>query len=413
MAAGCPAPPDETGRLDGLLRFDPHTDARYEAEHGRERAVALCQIVLFGVAIYNVDNLTNLWLTPDLFALSVVCHLLVITPVSLVLAWLIRRVGPARREGLALLGMIGAAAVPILLFWLTTAPLGSYTFHTSVLAIVFGNMLLALRFRHALAFTGLAFVGAMLALATKSGLDPNLRLGLSVQFVTGGTFALYANYRMERQRCREYLRTLAARTASEAAESERERYQSLSHTDALTGLPNRRALDERVQDWLGDERAVALMMIDIDHFKPFNDTLGHPEGDACLRRVAALFATFVPETGMWPEILAARFGGEEFTVVLRDAGAPEAARCAAALVRAVEALAIPHPGRPDGTGVVTVSIGVALKDVGAARSRPALFTAADQALYRAKSRGRNGYALAEGGDPVGTRPSTTAVAKVA
>ena len=391
MAAGCPAESDEAGRLDWLLRFDASTDARYEAEHGRERADSLCHIVVFGVIVYNVDNLTCWWLTPDLFALSLVSHLLVITPISLVLAWLIARVGPARREFLALVGMTGAPVVPLLLFWLTTAPLGAHTFHTSVLAIIYGNMLLVLRFRHALIYTALSLLAAIVVVVTKTGLDPDLRLALLIQFVTGSTFAIYANYRMERQRCGEYLRVLSARSAAEAAETARRRYQGLSHTDALTGLPNRRLLDEQVQDWLVEESALALLMIDIDHFKLFNDTLGHPEGDACLSRVASVFAGFANG----PDILAARFGGEEFTLVLRHAGALEAARFAAALVRAVEEIGIPHPGRLDGVGVVTISVGIALKAAGISRTRPRLFEEADQALYQAKRRGRNCYAIAE------------------
>ncbi len=413
MAAGCFAESDQTGRLDWLLRFDARTDARYEAEHGRERGAALRQIILIGLIFYNMYNFTGMVLMPDIAELSVVAHLLVVTPGSALLAWLIVRLRPTLREALIFYAMIGVVAAPLFLFWLTEAPLGTYTFAESTLAIIYGNLLLGLRFRYAAAFTVAVLTGAILAAAAKPGLDPDLRVALLVQYATGCAFSLYANYRMERQRCREYLRVLAARAASEAAEAARQRYRGLSHTDALTGLPNRRTLDETTEAWFADERAAALMMIDIDHFKAFNDTLGHPEGDACLRRVAALFATFVPEPGRRPDILAARFGGEEFAFALRDAGAPEAVRFAAALVRAVEALAIAHPGRPDGTGLVTISVGIALKEAGAARSRHALFAEADQALYRAKKRGRNGYALAERDGAIAAIPSVSVIARTA
>lgn len=417
MAAGIPAEFDETGRLDWLLRFDAPTDARYEADHGRERTTALRQLILVGLIFYNIYNFTAIWLMPDIFELSVVVRLLVVTPASLALAWMLSRNGSAMREMLVLGGLIGSMVMPMLLFWLTTAPLGVFTFGESILVVIYGNLLLALRFRHALVFTAFAFLFATLAVCTKDGLDPELQFALPVQYGTGCVFSLYANFRMERQRCIEYLRVLAAQSVSEAAEAARERYQGLSHTDALTGLPNRRLLDETTEAWCAGERAVALLMIDIDHFKPFNDTLGHPQGDACLCRVAALFATFVPGpetvTGNQPDILAARFGGEEFTFALRDAGAPEAVRFAAALVRAVAALDIPHPSRPDGVGIVTISVGVALKDAGAPGSRQALFAEADQALYRAKRRGRNGYALAEGNGAVAAIPSVSVIANIA
>ncbi|WP_167858767.1 GGDEF domain-containing protein [Methylobacterium nonmethylotrophicum] len=381
-----------TDRLDWLLRFDPCVEARHEAEHGPERVAGLRQLILVGLIFYNIYNFTSAALMPDILDLSVAARLLVVTPLSLGVAWLVSRVAPATREILVLGGMIGAVAAPILLFWLTTAPLGTYTYGEAVLVVVYGNLLLALRFRHALAFTAAAFLFAALAAGTKPGLDPALRMALPLQFATGCAFSLYANYRMETLRCREYLRTLAAQLASEAADAARRRYQGLSHTDALTGLPNRRRLDEVAESWFSEERPVALLMIDLDHFKLFNDTLGHPEGDACLRAVAGLFATSVAGA----EGLAARFGGEEFTVILREAGTLEAARFAAALVRAVESLGIVHPGRSDGVGVVTISVGIALKPAGAARSRDALFAEADQALYQAKHRGRNRYALAEG-----------------
>ncbi|MGX7706915.1 diguanylate cyclase [Methylobacterium sp. Gmos1] len=382
--------PGASGRLDWLLRFEPAVDARYEAEHGPERAAGLRHVILVGLIFYNMYNFTSITLMPDILEFSFVARLCVVTPVSLGLAWLATRVSPALRERLVLHGMIGALSVPLLLFWLTEAMFGTYTFGEVILVVIYGNMLLALRFRDALAFTAYACALATLAAATKAGLDPALRVALPLQFATGCAFSLYANYRMEAQRCREYLRTLSARLASEAEAAARRRYQGLSHTDALTGLPNRRSLDETAEAWFSGERAAAVMMVDIDHFKLFNDTLGHPEGDACLRRVADLFATFV----RGPDILAARFGGEEFTFLLRDAGAFEAARFAAGLVRAVEGIGIAHPGRCDGSGTVTISVGVALKPAGRARSREDLFAEADQALYQAKRRGRNRYALA-------------------
>jgi len=380
----------ESRSLDWLLRFDARTDARYEAEYGRERQAALRQIILIGLIFYNMFNFTGLILMPDIPGLSAIGHLLVVTPLSVALAWLIPQIGPNVREALLCQAMIGVVAMPLVLFWVTTAPLGAYTFAESILTILYGNLLLALRFRHALVFTVVVFWGAMLAVATKTGLDPDLHIALPLQYGTGCAFSLYANYRMERQRCTAYLQTLAARSASEAAEAARRRYQGLSHTDALTGLPNRRLLDERAETWFAGPEAAALMMIDLDHFKLFNDSLGHPEGDACLVRVATVFAGFA--TG--PDILAARFGGEEFAFVVRNVGAVEAVRLAGVLIRAVEELGIPHPGRSDGVASVTISVGLTLKPPGLTRNGSAMFREADRALYEAKRRGRNRYALA-------------------
>ncbi|WP_407526104.1 GGDEF domain-containing protein [Methylobacterium oryzisoli] len=376
-------------RLDWLLRFDPRVAERHEAEHGRDRVAALRQTILIGLILYNAYNLTSIILMPDILAWSVAARLLVVSPIALLVAWLVGRVGPAWRETIALIGIIDAFLIPVLLFWLTDAPLGAYTFGEFTLTLFYGNMLLALRFPQAVVFTAVAFASAALAAATKAGLDPGLRGAFVLQIATGCLFSLYANHRMERRRCRDYLTALAARLDSEAAEAARRRYQDLSRTDALTGLPNRRSLDSTLGRWFADDRSAALMMIDIDHFKLFNDTLGHPAGDDCLCRVSALFAGFAPG----PDTLFARFGGEEFIFAVRDADAPEAARLAAGLVQAVEALGLPHPSRSDGVGVVTISVGIALKPAGSGSPREAIFAAADRALYQAKCRGRNRYAF--------------------
>ena len=134
------------------------------------------------------------------------------------------------------------------------------------------------------------------------------------------------------------------------------------------------------------------MMIDIDHFKAYNDSLGHPAGDDCLQLVADAFAQIASET---EGAFCARFGGEEFTFGLRDAEDAEVARLARKVRQSVEDLCIPHPDRPDDTHVVTVSIGVAQSEAGAKCSLKDLLTAADQSLYLAKAQGRNRVAIAD------------------
>ncbi|NEU13152.1 GGDEF domain-containing protein [Methylobacterium sp. BTF04] len=128
-------------------------------------------------------------------------------------------------------------------------------------------------------------------------------------------------------------------------------------------------------------------MIDVDHFKLFNDALGHPAGDDCLRAIAAALSGATRGT----DHFVARFGGEEFTLVARNLDGLGGARLANTLVTAVEALGIPHPSRPDGSGVITISVGIAL----GAGKRETLFRAADAALYAAKRRGRNRYMFAD------------------
>ncbi|MBL7488755.1 diguanylate cyclase [Frankia sp. AgB1.9] len=170
--------------------------------------------------------------------------------------------------------------------------------------------------------------------------------------------------------------------------------EQFSITDPLTGLANRRRLEDVLAaEWhrAGQHRAtLALAMIDIDHFKLYNDHFGHVAGDRCLRQVATCLADNVGEA-----LLAARYGGEEFTVVMPDTDLADATRLAQRLCRAVEDLAEPHPLTTE--HVVTVSIGVtavrpaadAAAEAAGASGLAAFVKSADVALYRAKHSGRN------------------------
>jgi diguanylate cyclase (GGDEF)-like protein len=171
-----------------------------------------------------------------------------------------------------------------------------------------------------------------------------------------------------------------------AATAERLRNESL--TDALTGLANRRCFDVRFGEIMRDcgrlSRPVALLMIDIDNFKAYNDMFGHLGGDECLRAVAAALQNGVGRA----RDLVARTGGEEMAVVLSDVDIRGAVIVADRLRAAVQALAIAQ-GPTAVHRLVTISIGVSSASDPASTSNDALVAAADAALYRAKSQGRN------------------------
>jgi len=168
----------------------------------------------------------------------------------------------------------------------------------------------------------------------------------------------------------------------------RDMLADLSARDGLTGLANRRRLDEFLdQEWLRARRSqspLSLCLMDIDFFKRFNDRYGHAAGDDCLRRVALALAS----VSRRPADLVARYGGEEFVCVLPDTDAAGAALLADKFRDAVIALAIPHA---DSTVAefLTISGGIATA-IPTDESSPAqLLEAADQTLYQAKKAGRN------------------------
>ena len=178
-------------------------------------------------------------------------------------------------------------------------------------------------------------------------------------------------------------------------------------TDGLTGLANRAHFDRTLQvEWLRAMRnglPLGLLMVDIDHFKAYNDHYGHIAGDACLRRVADLVRNVVHR----PSDLVARYGGEEFVVLLPETGLSGACRVAYSLIQALNAAGVDHAASPVAQRV-TVSVGASAADLVAAGQEPwpvdsafmhqpspplqrgaALVDSADQALYAAKHHERN------------------------
>ncbi|HVS30344.1 MAG TPA: diguanylate cyclase [Thermoanaerobaculia bacterium] len=168
-----------------------------------------------------------------------------------------------------------------------------------------------------------------------------------------------------------------------------DKLNEVSALDSLTGIHSRRHFDHMLGiEWRRAARArrpLALVIGDIDSFKAYNDRLGHPAGDECLRRVAAAIGETVQRAG---EVVA-RYGGEEFAVLLPDTDAESATRVGETIRARVATLAIPHPSSPTG-GELTISVGVAaaMPD-GDEHNAPTLIHSADRALYAAKRAGRN------------------------
>jgi diguanylate cyclase (GGDEF)-like protein len=209
--------------------------------------------------------------------------------------------------------------------------------------------------------------------------------------VVGPLFYSRRVRRLSRQKS-ELESLVLSRTAELAAANER--LGHLSREDALTGLANRRRLDEALDDeWRRAARLelpLALLLLDVDHFKNYNDRLGHPAGDTCLAAIARAVAAANTRAG---EVVA-RYGGEEFAVLIPGAAVDTALASAENVRKRVLELGLPHP-ESDASSVVTVSVGAACVRPGRDPGGPAeLVEAADRALYAAKTAGRNCVRLA-------------------
>ena len=174
-------------------------------------------------------------------------------------------------------------------------------------------------------------------------------------------------------------------------ETQVETLQQLSLTDAMTGLTNRRGFDERLALELSNkcrgERKLALLMLDVDHFKLYNDHYGHPAGDAALQLVAQVLQAALRRAGD----LAARIGGEEFALLLPETDADGVQEVVKRLREQLQQLALPHAASPVAP-VLTLSMGIAFADD---ETPAALMARVDRALYQAKQDGRDRAVLAE------------------
>ncbi len=202
--------------------------------------------------------------------------------------------------------------------------------------------------------------------------------------VLGMCLAYAADYRSRIN----FLQACALEHAHQDTERKNKLLQQLSCVDALTGLSNRRHLDDVLrEEWnraMRQQQPLALLMIDIDYFKLYNDTLGHLAGDACLRQVADLIAQLARRSGD----LAARYGGEEFVLLYPSTNSSQAVQLARELLAHMDQAAIPHPDSPLG-GYMSLSIGIAVITPPFGVPLEIILDQADHALYEAKMNGRN------------------------
>jgi diguanylate cyclase (GGDEF)-like protein len=245
---------------------------------------------------------------------------------------------------------------------------------TVVLVSIYIFFMLGMTFYAALGSSLLVFVSYFISAAA-------VGLPASVQVIDGGVL-IFANvigamvcYTLERATRTNYLEErLLIETASR---------------DGLTGIHNRRVFDEHLDRiWpqaTRDQAALGLLLIDIDHFKAYNDYYGHQAGDECLRQVAWCLSRCARR----PLDITARYGGEEFAIVLYEADRSHVEEASRRIQAEIESLAIAHPASPASTKRLTVSIGAACIVPKPGRTHFGFIQLADEALYDAKERGRN------------------------
>ena len=364
------------------LKFPRRLEAAFEAEVGADRCRQLAIGALFGVVLYNLFLISD-WLTaPDTFHTALWVRLGVVTPIALLLiATLYLNPPVGVRELLVAAGAVVLGAGSNLYLMLAAhGPHHDAQHQIIILILLFITMVQRIRFWYAVAASLGCFAmhAAGLALLPQYPLD--LQVSANAVFGCAVVLAIFASYVLEREMRMNFLLSIRGRLQRRELDVE-------SRRDPLTGLRNRRSLDEVIEvcnQNKGWNQELAIVLLDIDHFKAFNDTAGHQAGDVCLKRVAGIIQSELRDH----VDTAFRFGGEEFILVLRGVDLSTALRISERIRRAIEDAAIPHPARPIGD-VVTVSMGVASAIVSRDLRVGVIISAADSALYAAKRNGRN------------------------
>ncbi len=363
------------------LTFPDWLERQFEHDTRRRRAQRLRAAIPTIVIIYNLFLIPDWMLVGDKIAIAIFLHFAVVTPWILLTGWLTKDDSSKfLREGLAASIPVAIVLQILVSFVLTSSSDADHYQYFVLLVVLFTNTVQRLPFRYAVVVSSIIIACHSLAIAVSG------HMALPVALVAIGTLAvaayltLVSNYYLERDARRAYLHALRDRLQhNEVVE--------VSRRDSLTDLANRRYLDSRLAElWQKDDddvSPVAVIMLDIDHFKLFNDRYGHVSGDACLKRVAACVSAELRNV----DDLGARFGGEEILVVLPQTDVLRATRIAERIRRSIEALAIPHEGLGP-TRIVTASCGAAAAPTSTI-SALELIAAADAALYAAKRNGRN------------------------
>jgi diguanylate cyclase (GGDEF)-like protein len=384
------------GRWLAWRGFAPDMERTFRSQATKKGLRAIVLSGGPGILVFNLFLAVDLLMVPDVIPLAALMRLCVFTPVMLLAMWL---AGPLRRRLLAVLSTTASDALLATALLVASVCLGVIlsqsqselrVFYNAgfMVIIMYGTVVQRMRMNWTLGTLLGVYLINVASMATLP--DAGSRSFWGVVLLTSGTLimTLRASHALENEARVRFWHSWRSRVLRQALERARRQLEIMTHEDPLTGLHNRRHflgdLERCWQRLAHGNGELAILMVDVDHFKQYNDHLGHPAGDQCLIKVANAMQACL----RGPEDMLARYGGEEFIAALPGAG-PDAAQAAAERLRqAVEALGLGHATSPT-SHAVTVSIGVACARIDASSTIEAMIAGADTALYEAKRAGRN------------------------
>ncbi len=382
-----------TGLVDGalaepwhVLAFPRALEARYRADKKADRLRYQRRVGLVGTLLFLVFLISDAAVVPDVLWLSVIlrgaCAAMMLAALALLRSdtpdWL--------TNALAAAFSLPSIATIAALFSVSRAPDRVAYLNGIMVCVTFANICLQQPFKWAAGSTVPILVIVVTGLCT-SHVALGIQLFQTLLLMAIVVLTLMVAHRLEWQSRRSFLLNEQDRHRKAELQRSNALLTELSERDELTGLANRRRINRHLQNaWAmcaARCEPIALIMLDVDWFKRFNDTYGHPAGDACLRAIGGVIREQVRHTSD----LAGRYGGEEFIVILQGTSADAAQSMAERLRLAVERLNIAHSASPVSRNV-TVSLGLACARPSAGFTAADLLQTADTALYTAKQAGR-------------------------
>ncbi|MFA3378746.1 GGDEF domain-containing protein [Acinetobacter baumannii] len=370
-------------QLETIYRFQYQNGAAYEFRYRAPIILILYLFLSFGIYQVLPTEQVLSWLSYYSWVGIIVLIAWILLFIKKLNQWFDYYVG---------IGSSAAVAITFILINVLENGQDNVLFHAAMMyAIVIIYGAVGMRFYTAIIA---GWVGGLIGILVSTYLNGDIDWTFLNRTYTFSSFlGMTLAYATDRQHRENYLQNCMIELNRIELMQQAQQLSLLSQQDALTGLANRRYLDETLDnEWrraLRHETPLTIMMVDIDFFKPYNDSLGHLKGDQCLKDIATAISSIAARSGD----LVARYGGEEFLLLFPMTNAQQAKIQAERLMNAIKKIAIVHPCSSV-SPYVTISVGVATTIPRLNDSISAFVSRADHALYQAKTNGRNQYQIA-------------------
>ncbi|EPQ2233867.1 GGDEF domain-containing protein [Acinetobacter baumannii] len=370
-------------QLETIYRFQYQNGAAYEFRYRAPIILILYLFLSFGIYQVLPTEQVLSWLSYYSWVGIIVLIAWILSFIKKLNQWFDYYVG---------IGSSAAVAITFILINVLENGQDNVLFHAAMMyAIVIIYGAVGMRFYTAIIA---GWVGGLIGILVSTYLNGDIDWTFLNRTYTFSSFlGMTLAYATDRQHRENYLQNCMIELNRIELMQQAQQLSLLSQQDALTGLANRRYLDETLDnEWrraLRHETPLTIMMVDIDFFKPYNDSLGHLKGDQCLKDIATAISSITARSGD----LVARYGGEEFLLLFPMTNAQQAKIQAERLMNAIKKIAIVHPCSSV-SPYVTISVGVATTIPRLNDSISAFVSRADHALYQAKTNGRNQYQIA-------------------